>query len=83
MSLIPTAPDAELSRSEVATLLGVSDATVRRYEVNGWLKVHRIRGRNKLYLRSDVDAFMATQPHSQPRGTSPHHEANNGKSPSR
>ena len=50
--------DPELSLEEVARILGVCPATVRRYTNRGWLKHHRTKGGQRRFRLSGVVKFV-------------------------
>ncbi len=57
----PDAPAAWLSTPEVARMAGRDPRTIRNLAAAGLLPVHRPGGKCKpLYLRADVERFLAT-----------------------
>ena len=58
--------------SDVATLLGVSANTVRRWTNDGVVRCQRSPGGHRRYRRADVLALLVTKPASQERRESAH-----------
>lgn len=56
--LIQRILDPELSLEEVARLLGVCPATVRRYTNRGWMEHHRTKGGQRRFRLGDVVRFV-------------------------
>ncbi|MEN3001304.1 MAG: helix-turn-helix domain-containing protein [Armatimonadota bacterium] len=65
--LIARLTDPVLTLEEVARLLGVCPATVRRYTNRGWLRHFRTEGNQRRFRLSDVVAFLEEQIHREPR----------------
>jgi|FaiFalDrversion3_1042247.scaffolds.fasta_scaffold01807_2 excisionase family DNA binding protein len=59
--LIARLTDPVLSLEEVARLLGVCPATVRRYTNRGWLRHFRTEGNQRRFRLSDIVAFLEEQ----------------------
>ncbi len=59
--LIARLTDPVLSLEEVARLLGVCPATVRRYTNRGWLRHFRTEGNQRRFRLSDIVAFLEAQ----------------------
>ena len=53
--------DLHMRRADVARYLGVSYRTVIRYEQLGGLPVHKIKGSQPIYIRSEVDEWLRNQ----------------------
>jgi excisionase family DNA binding protein len=66
--LIARLTDPVLTLEEVARLLGVCPATVRRYTNRGWLRHFRTEGNQRRFRLSDVVAFLEAQMHRVPHG---------------
>ncbi len=67
--LIARLTDPVLTLEEVARLLGVCPATVRRYTNRGWLRHFRTEGNQRRFRLSDVVAFLEEQMKRVPRGS--------------
>jgi excisionase family DNA binding protein len=59
--LIARLTDPVLSLEDVARLLGVCPATVRRYTNRGWLRHFRTEGNQRRFRLSDIVAFLEEQ----------------------
>lgn len=66
--LIARLTDPVLTLEEVARLLGVCPATVRRYTDRGWLQHFRTEGNQRRFRLSDVVAFLEEQALRRPLG---------------
>jgi len=66
--LIARLTDPVLTLEEVARLLGVCPATVRRYTDRGWLRHFRTEGNQRRFRLSDVVAFLEEQALRRPTG---------------
>ncbi|MFQ3612031.1 MAG: helix-turn-helix domain-containing protein, partial [Fimbriimonadales bacterium] len=73
--LIARLTDPVLSLEEVARLLGVCPATVRRYTDRGWLKHFRTEGNQRRFRLSDVVAFLEEQALRRPLGNRNAHQS--------
>ncbi|GBC92923.1 hypothetical protein HRbin15_01406 [bacterium HR15] len=65
--LIARLTDPVLTLEEVARLLGVCPATVRRYTNRGWLRHFRTEGNQRRFRLSDIVAFLEEQIHRVPQ----------------
>jgi len=66
--LIARLTDPVLTLEEVARLLGVCPATVRRYTDRGWLKHFRTEGNQRRFRLSDIVAFLEERALRRPLG---------------
>ncbi len=66
--LIARLTDPVLTLEEVARLLGVCPATIRRYTDRGWLRHFRTEGNQRRFRLSDVVAFLEEQALRRPTG---------------
>lgn len=67
--LIARLTDPVLSLEEVARLLGVCPATVRRYTNRGWLRCFRTEGNQRRFRLSDIVAFLEEQINRTPQSS--------------
>jgi len=73
--LIARLTDPVLTLEEVARLLGVCPATVRRYTNRGWLRHFRTEGNQRRFRLSDIVAFLEAQMNRIPQGNRRTHNA--------
>lgn len=66
--LIARLTDPVLTLEEVARLLGVCPATIRRYTDRGWLRHFRTEGNQRRFRLSDIVAFLEEQALRRPTG---------------
>ena len=57
----PMEPDDLLMAADVARLAGVTSDTVRTWADRGVLPVHRTANGTRLFLRADVDVWLAAR----------------------
>ena len=57
-------PDDLITSSQAGDILGVTDASIRRYANDGKLPCHLTPGGHRRFRRSEVDRFLAKEPRS-------------------
>ena len=58
---MPSRHEPLITRREAAQKLGVSPRTIRRYELQGLLRVHKTPGGHCRYFERDTEALLIEQ----------------------